>query len=147
MEPCVFCDIIAGNAPASVVYEDERVIAFLDIGPVNTGHILVIPKQHISSMADMDEATGMHLFVVTMRMAAAIRRSGIRCEGINLFLADGEGAFQEVFHLHMHVLPRFAGDAFRISADWSVRPEREELDAVAAQIRRAISDLPAPGEI
>ena len=139
MEDCIFCDIIAGNAPASVIYEDGCVIAFLDIGPVNAGHTLVVPKRHIPYMADMDEVTGMHLFAVTKRVVAAIRRSDLRCEGVNLFLADGEAAFQEVFHLHMHAFPRFAGDAFRISADWSARPEREELDTIAARIRRAIS--------
>ncbi len=134
---CVFCDIVAGQAPASVVYEDGLVLAIMDISPVTPGHLLVLPKRHYPFMRDMDEETGMHLFKVTLRMEQVIRESGVCCEGINLFLADGEAAFQEVFHLHMHVFPRFKGDSFRIEADWSVKPPREELDTLAAQIRRA----------
>lgn len=78
------------------------------------------------------------MFVVARRLAAALRASGLRCEGVNLFLADGEAAFQEVFHTHLHVIPRFAGDSFRISADWSVTPTRAELDAQAAWIRGGV---------
>src|SRR4029453_13486029 len=116
-------------------------LAFMDIQPVNPGHLLIIPKQHASFLADLREAPGPHLFRVAMRMAEALRRSGIRCEGVNLFLADGEAAFQEVFHVHLHVFPRFAGDPFKIEADWSVRPALAELDAVAATIRSAVTAL------
>ena len=107
--------------------------------PVTPGHLLVMPKRHVAYLADLDEDTGKQLFAVTVRMAQAIRHSGLKCEGINLFLADGAAAFQEVFHLHMHVFPRFTGDTFRISADWSVHPSRAEMDAVAQQIRQALS--------
>lgn len=137
MEDCVFCDIIAGNAPSSTVYEDETVIVIMTIGPVNPGHAMVIPKQHVPYLADMDEATGMHLFKITMRTAQAIRESGVRCEGINLFLADGEAAFQEIFHLHMHVFPRYAGDHFKVEADWDAKPSRGELDEIAEVIGHA----------
>jgi len=137
MSDCVFCDIVGGKFPVSTVYEDDVVAAFMDISPVNPGHVLALPKRHFPYMADMDERTGAHLFKVTMRVAQAIRQSGVRCEGINLFLADGEAAFQEVFHLHMHVFPRFEGDPFKIDADWSVKPSREELDKIAAKIRAA----------
>lgn len=134
---CIFCDLVAGRGAVSTVYEDDRVMAFLDIAPVNPGHTLVIPKQHYRSLADLDEEVGMHLFRVAQRVAQAIRRSGVRCEGINLFLADGEAAFQEVFHAHLHVVPRFRGDSFKIDADWSIQPCRTELDELAAQISRA----------
>ena len=145
MADCVFCDIVAGQAPASVVYEDDIVIAIMTIGPVTPGHLLVMPKQHIPYMAGMDEHTAMHLFKITLQMSQAMRSSGIRCEGINLFLADGEAAFQEIFHLHMHVFPRFKGDAFKIDADWSVRPSRKELDQIAEQLRRAHQSLHGVG--
>lgn len=134
---CIFCDLVAGRGAVSTVYEDDRVMAFLDIAPVNPGHTLVIPKQHYGSLADLDEEVGMHLFRVAQQVAQAIRRSGVRCEGINLFLADGEAAFQEVFHAHLHVVPRFRGDSFKIDADWSIQPCRTELDELAAQISRA----------
>ena len=124
---CVFCTIVAGSAPASIVYDDADLLAFLTIGPVTPGHLLVIPKRHAPTLADLDEATGARMFAVAMRLARALRASGLHCEGISLFLADGEAAFQEVFHTHLHLFPRFAGDSFRIDADWSVAPSRAEI--------------------
>lgn len=138
MDACVFCEIVAGESPASVVHEDDRALAFMDIRPAIPGHLLVVPKRHAAYLADLDEETGGHLFRVGMRTAAALRSSGLRCEGVNLFLADGEAAGQEVFHVHLHGFPRFAGDAVRIDADWSAAPPRTELDEVAARIRTAI---------
>jgi histidine triad (HIT) family protein len=131
---CIFCDIIEGRLSRSTVYEDDVVIAIMDTQPVNQGHVLVMPKKHAAFMADMDEQTGAHLFRVTMRVAQALYTSGLRCEGINLFLADGEAAFQEILHVHMHVFPRFKGDSYKIEADWSHQPSREELDALAERI-------------
>src|ERR671921_565240 len=133
---CIFCAIVAGSAPASIVYDDAELLAFMDIRPVTPGHLLIIPKRHAPFLADLDEATGARMFTVAMRLAQAVRASELRCEGINLFLADGEAAFQEVFHTHLHVIPRFAGDRFRIDADWSVTPSRAELDEIAEQVRR-----------
>jgi histidine triad (HIT) family protein len=141
MTDCVFCDLVAGRGAVSPVYEDDQVLAFLDVAPVNPGHTLVIPKQHFTHLADMDEATGMHLFKVAQRLAQAVRRSGVRCEGVNLLLADGAAAFQEVFHVHMHVVPRFQGDAFKIDADWSIQPCRTEMDEIAARISTAYMRL------
>jgi diadenosine tetraphosphate (Ap4A) HIT family hydrolase len=141
VKPCVFCEIVAGRAPASYAYEDDRVVALMDVAPVNPGHVLVVPRLHVAGLADLDDETGGHAFVVAARVAAAVRASGVRCEGINLFVADGEAAFQDVFHFHLHVLPRWRGDSFRIEADWSARPERAELDAIAASIRDAYRRL------
>ena len=134
-DDCIFCSIVAGSAPASIVYEDADLLAFMDIRPVTSGHLLIIPKRHAPLLADLDEATGARMFTVAMRLAQALRASGLRCAGINLFLADGEAAFQEVFHIHLHAVPRFAGDTFRIDADWSTTPSRAELDEIAAQVR------------
>ena len=145
MQDCVFCRIAGGVEPSSTVHEDDVVMVIMTIRPVNPGHAMVNPKRHCTYLADMDDATGRHLFSVTMRTAQAIRDSGLRCEGINLFLADGRAAFQEVFHVHMHVFPRFAADGFKIVADWSVHPPRSELDATAALIRRAYERLQADG--
>ncbi|MEA2576305.1 MAG: histidine triad family protein [Chloroflexia bacterium] len=140
MSDCIFCDIVAGNQPASLVYEDAVAVAFMDIQPVNTGHVLVIPREHFAFLSDMDEETGAHLFKVAMRVQEAIRRSGVRCEGINLFLADGEAAFQEVFHVHLHVFPRYKGDGFKLEEDSSHDPARVELDEVAGRIRETMND-------
>ncbi len=145
MVSCVFCDIVTTQAPASIVYQDERVMALMDINPVTVGHTLVIPRQHYAFLADMDEPTGMHLFKIAQRLAAAIRMSGVTCEGINLFLADGEAAFQDVFHVHLHVIPRYKGDSFQVAADWDIKPPRAELDLVAGQIRAAYERLQGAG--
>jgi diadenosine tetraphosphate (Ap4A) HIT family hydrolase len=133
-EECVFCRVVDGTVESSRVYENDEVLAFMDIQPVTDGHLLVIPKRHASDLADLDEQLGMSMFRIAQRLAAALRRSGLPCEGVNLFLADGEAAFQEVFHVHLHVFPRTTGDGFRIDADWRERP-RAELDDAAERIR------------
>lgn len=138
---CVFCDIVAGREQASVVYSDETVLAFLDIRPLATGHLLVIPRAHAPYLADLDPAVGGHMFGVAQRMAAALRRSGLPCQGVNLFLADGEAAFQEVFHVHLHVIPRTPGDGFRLKARPRT-PGRDELDTTAERVRGGMSSLP-----
>lgn len=139
MIDCVFCRILSGELPVSIVYQDSGCTALMDIQPVNAGHVLVIPNHHAPSLADLSEETGAHLFSTAQRVAAALRKSGVKCEGVNLFLADGEAAGQEVFHAHLHVFPRFTGDGFgfRFGANYSTLPERSELDAIAQQIRNA----------
>jgi len=137
MDECVFCQIIAGEAPSSIFYEDEHILGLMTIGPVTTGHAMIIPKQHAAFLIEIDEEIGRHLWTVTQRTAAAIRESGIRCEGINLFLADGKAAFQEISHLHMHVFPRYMGDSFKLVADWDVKPPRKDLDLAANMIKVA----------
>jgi diadenosine tetraphosphate (Ap4A) HIT family hydrolase len=131
---CIFCRIARGELPASIVHRDDHVIAFLDIAPVNPGHLLVVPIRHAATLGEIAPADGERVFAAAQRMAAALRRSGIRCEGVNLFLADGAVAGQEVFHAHLHVVPRFAGDEVRFS--WPRRQlQRDALDAHAAAIR------------
>jgi histidine triad (HIT) family protein len=110
MTDCTFCKILAGDLPSSRVYEDAHCTAFLDIQPVNPGHILVIPNEHAASLSELEPETGAQMFRVAQRLAHALRRSGLRCEGVNLSLADGEAAGQEVFHVHLHVFPRYSGD-------------------------------------
>jgi histidine triad (HIT) family protein len=137
---CIFCDILAGKAEATLVYQDSLCTAFMDIQPVNPGHMLVVPNRHAVGLSDLDEETGAQMFRIGHRLAAALRKSGVRCEGVNLFLADGEAAFQEVFHVHLHVIPRFTGDGFKLSfgPDYFKRPGRVELEDTAAQIRQVL---------
>jgi len=142
MDDCIFCDIAARRAPASVVYDDDRVTAFLDINPVTPGHLMVIPNEHHALLAELPPELGRHVFTVATQMAAALRASGLPCEGIDLFLADGEAAFQEVFHTHLHVIPRTPGDGFTIEASaWlDPRPTRADLETYATAIRTALAD-------
>lgn len=139
MTPCIFCDILSGAAPASVVYRDDVCAAFMDIQPVNPGHLLVVPLWHAPDLAALEPETGARLMRVAQRLAAAVRRSGVRCEGVDLFLADGAAAGQEVFHVHLHVIPRYAGDGFgfRFGPDYATLPPRAELDRIAAAVRAA----------
>ena len=138
-QECGFCRIVAGKAEASFVYRDERVVAFMDTTPVTPGHLLVIPIGHAEYLSDLDPADGARVFEVAQRLAAAIRRSGLRCEGVNFFLADGEQAGQEVRHVHLHIIPRFRGDGFgpKFPPGYGQHPERSELDRIAAAIRTA----------
>lgn len=140
MSDCVFCGILAGKLPSSVVFRDDVCCAFLDIRPVNPGHVLVVPLAHAACLAELNAEVGAHVFKVGQRVAAALRESGLRCEGVNLFLADGAVAGQEVFHVHLHVIPRYAGDGFglRFGPSYGTMPARGELDDVADRIRRAL---------
>jgi|SRR5215831_14116960 len=137
MTDCVFCRIIEGSLPASFVHRDNRCVAFMDIRPVNLGHLLVIPVHHASFLADIDADAAADLMRVAHGAAAALRASGLPCEGVNFFLADGEAAMQEVFHVHLHVFPRFRGDGFGLkfsSEYYTRRPERAQLDEIAATL-------------
>lgn len=140
MADCVFCKIVKGEIPSSVVAQDDRTFTFLDIRPVNPGHTLVIPKAHAAHLADLPAGTGGALFESGRRIAAALRTCGLRCEGVNLFLADGTVAGQEVAHVHLHVVPRFEGDGFglRFPAGYGTTPPREELEATAKKIAGAL---------
>jgi len=136
---CIFCQIVRGEAPASIVYEDDTVIAFLDAVPITPGHVLVIPRHHAASLAALDPDDGRHVFTVAQRMTAVLRRSGIHCDAVNLLLNDGVEAGQRVFHIHMHVIPRWANDNARMRRDPDELPAaRETLEAIAAQIRAAV---------
>lgn len=137
---CVFCAIVHGQADASIVHEDESVVAFMDLRPVNPGHLLVVPRTHAVGLEDLQENVGVQVWKVAHRLGRALRRSGLRCEGVNLLLADGEAAFQEVFHVHLLVIPRFAGDPFRIDSDWHVH-QREQLDETSAAVRNGLAAL------
>ncbi len=134
---CVFCAIVAGDLPASRVYDDELVLGFMDLNPATPGHLLVVPKRHAADLAGLDPDDGAHMFRVAQRLAAAVRASAVASEGINLFLADGEVAGQEVFHAHLHVVPRRRGDGFGVRAVFG-SPSREELDRHAREIRTAL---------
>jgi histidine triad (HIT) family protein len=133
--------MVNGTETYSFVHETERVLALMDIQPVNPGHVLVVSKTHAVRLADLAPELGGEIFRVGMLVAAGLRRSGVRCEGINLFLADGAAAGQEVFHVHLHVFPRFESDGFglRFGPGNRKRPGRAELDRIAARLRDSIA--------
>jgi histidine triad (HIT) family protein len=140
MADCIFCQIVAGDAAASVVYRDGACIAFMDLFPVTPGHLLVVPIAHATYLADLPAATGAAMLGAAQRLAQAVRASGLKADGVTLLIADGEAAGQEIFHTHLHVVPRFAGDGFglRFPPAYPQEAPRAELDANAGAIRRAL---------
>jgi len=139
---CTFCDLINGAGEVSVCYEDSSAMAFMDIQPVNAGHVLVAPRQHFASLFDVPQELGDHLFHVTMRVAGAVRRV-TGSDDMNIVVSSGEAAGQDVFHYHIHIIPRRPGDGFDIDLPFagSEMPDRTMLDAMAA---RLISELGDP---
>ena len=140
MKDNLFIKIIAGELPCSKVYEDDLVFAFMDIRPINQGHVLVVPKQHAQLIKDIDDETVARMFVVAKKINIALRNSDIRTEGINFLMADGKAAGQEVYHSHLHIIPRYAKDGFRFKfgENYPQMPAREVLDQTAEMIRANI---------
>lgn len=138
MSDCIFCKIASGEVPSTKVYEDDLVIAIMDIQPVNAGHVLVLPKKHFAHLHEMDEETGAHLFRVAMRVERAIRASELLCEGTNLLQNNGRPAMQEVFHVHLHIMPRYRGDQVKFRFPQEKTPP-EELEQAAGMIREQLN--------
>ena len=139
-EACAFCRILKGDLPVSLVHEEDDHLVIADIQPVTPGHLLVIPRAHAPHLADLAPGMGGRLFTTAERIAAALRRTTLRCEGVTVHVADGEQAGQDVFHVHIHVIPRFAGDGFglKLPPGYSNLPPRATLDAVAAEVRNKL---------
>lgn len=137
MDDCIFCSIIKGSLPASIIYEDKYLLAFMDIQPVNKGHVLIISRQHKELIFELDDIILSRMFVLAKNINNAIRKSGIKAEGINLFLADGKSAGQEVMHVHLHIIPRFLNDGFGFifPEEYEKRPQRNELDIISEKIK------------
>ena len=133
---CIFCSIVAGDIPAAKVYEDEDVLAFMDIAPANPGHTLVIPKQHYRNIYDMPAEVGSKIMQVAIPLANAIR-TALNPDGLNLFQSNEAAGFQTVFHFHLHLIPRWEDDPLRLP--W--RPsegDMAEIGNIAAKIREAL---------
>ena len=137
---CVFCKLLSGELEVSLVHQDDLCSAFMDIQPVNPGHVLVVPNRHAPYLADLKQEEGVQMFRVAQRLAAVLRKSGVKCEGVNFFLADGEVAGQEVFHVHLHIFPRYRGDGFGFifPATYREKPERKELNEIAEEVKNAL---------
>ena len=134
---CVICKLLSGELEVTVIHQDDLCVAFMDIQPINPGHALVVPRKHAPYLADLEAEDGAQVFRVAQRVAAALRECGVKCEGVNFFLADGAAAGQEVLHVHLHVIPRYSGDGFGLNLppDYQDRPDREELNDIAQRIK------------
>lgn len=138
---CIFCELIHGGGEVSLCYEDAQSIAFMDIQPVNPGHVLVVPRDHYESLNDVPPALAMHLFDVALRLGPIIRRL-TGSEDLNIVVNSGEAAGQNVFHYHVHLIPRRADDGFDVPLPFpdSEMPDRTFLDAMAARIIAELRD-------
>ena len=133
MSDCVFCKIVAKQIPATVVHEDEATLAFMDIGQVNPGHVLVACKAHVENIYGLQDAQAAAVFRAAAKVARAIR-AAFDPPGLSIYQANGKPAGQTVFHFHLHVLPRHDADGMQLV--WPVKnPPREKLEEYAAQIR------------
>lgn len=137
-EFCVFCAILNGELPADYVYQDDVVVSFMDINPVTPGHLLVLPREHRPDLVDLNDEIAARMMNVARGMAAGLRASDESVKGINLYLADGPDAGQEVAHAHIHVIPRYESDGFGLKVNRGESPTREELEAAASRITAAL---------
>ena len=136
MGECVFCRIVARRIPATVVHEDEHTLAFMDLGQVNPGHVLVAVKAHAENLYALNDAQAGAVLRAAARVARAIR-DAFNPEGLSVYQANGKAAGQTVFHYHVHLVPRHEGDGMTLS--WPVKnPARDKLEAYAARIRASL---------
>ncbi|MEJ5300093.1 MAG: HIT family protein [Thermodesulforhabdaceae bacterium] len=121
MESCIFCQIVKGTIPSAKLYEDDFVLSFLDINPINPGHALVIPKKHYPTILDVDDEDLKKTAAVTKLVARALKEA-LSCDGINILQNNFEAAGQLIHHFHIHVIPRFEGDGLKV---WAGKPYKE----------------------
>ena len=133
MPDCIFCAIVRGDAPARVVHEDERTLAFMDINPWTRGHALVIPKAHATDLGEIGE-DDLAAVAATAKRVAARQRERLDAEGVNLLNSYGAAAWQTVFHFHMHVIPRYADDGMRLPAHPGAGGGEDEIKAAAQEL-------------
>ena len=136
---CVFCRIIHGKEPSAKVYEDELVVAFLDINPINPGHTLVVPKRHVEYFDQLSDDEAVRMAIVVRRLAKAIIKA-VKAHGYNILSNNGVVAGQRIPHLHIHIIPRFKGDGYRFLCKG--KPANlSELSKIASKIRDKIIQL------
>ena len=136
MNDCVFCKIVDGRIPSIKVHEDGLTLAFMDIGQVNPGHVLVAAKPHIENIFGLDDKLAAAVFQTATRVARALQKA-YAPEGVSVYQANGAAAGQTVYHFHLHIVPRYDDDGMQLT--WPVKkPPREQLEANAARLRAVI---------
>jgi histidine triad (HIT) family protein len=134
MESCIFCKIIKGEIPCTKVYEDDKVLAFLDISPVNKGHTLVIPKKHYETLMDVPDDLLCETMKIIKKLSKAVMKT-VKADGINISINNYKAAGQLVLHLHVHIMPRFSNDGLKL--DWPTK-KIADMDKTADSIRKAL---------
>lgn len=129
---CIFCKIIDGQIPSTIVYEDERFRAILDVSPAARGHVIILPKKHAPNIFELPDEDASEIMVVAKKIATAIQKT-YNCPGVNILQNNGEAAGQTVFHLHVHVIPRFEEDTVNIG--WKQGDMPSDLQEIAQEIK------------
>jgi histidine triad (HIT) family protein len=138
MEDCIFCKIIAGEAPADLVYADDNLVAFMDIFPASHGHLLIVPRVHTRNLYDTPPELAAQAMALAAHLAPALR-DATGADGMNIWQSSERPAGQVVFHFHMHMLPRYRNDGIPVPGNRS-RADAVELSALAAAIRANLDD-------
>lgn len=135
---CIFCTILRGDAPATYLHQDDLVVAFMDIRPVQPGHVLVVPRAHAKLIPELDAGVLTRLWSIATQLNLALRASSLPVEAVSVYVADGDAAGQEVSHVHIHLIPRRQNDGFgfRFPAGYGTISDRSELESIAALIAR-----------
>lgn len=136
MEDCIFCKIARGESLSYRIYEDDKIMAILDLYPINPGHVLLMPKRHVETLAELDREELTGLAILLQKLVKAVKKS-LNPEGLNMMINQGEAAGQVVPHFHWHIIPRNSGDKVRIEAH-RLRPSDEEFRDVQARIRETL---------
>ncbi|MBL4794492.1 MAG: HIT family protein [Pseudomonadales bacterium] len=154
MTHCIFCDIVAEEASASVVYRDERCMAFMDLFPMGEGHVLIIPNEHHVFLDELDDDMRSHLFTVAYKVYSAQKKIGLQVDGTNLVINDGKAAQQTVPHVHIHLVPRTQGDVPKLTLRFlkglvlkiglskiiSDESKRKRLDDIALRLSQQLKE-------
>ncbi len=140
MPECIFCRIARGTQPSTKIFEDENLMAFMDFKPITKGHVLIIPKEHVELLTELEDHLVGEMFIAAKRVGLALKKSKLNCRGINYILADGTEAGQEIFHAHLHVVPRYRGDGFGLRMPEKDIEETDEkrLERTAAKIKKCL---------
>ena len=138
---CIFCDLIRGAGEVSICYEDSVAIAFLDIQPVNPGHVLVVPREHYEVLQDIPKDVGAHLYLVAAKLIPRVQTASGATD-MNIVVNSGAAAGQNVMHYHIHLIPRREGDGVDVPLPFpgSPMPNRQQLDGMAARIGSMLRD-------
>lgn len=131
-ENCIFCKIIAGEIPSTAVYEDDDFRGILDVNPAARGHVIILPKNHAANIFELPDEDASKVMVVAKKIATAIKKA-YKCDGVNILQNNGEAAGQTVFHLHVHVIPRYENDT--VNVGWKQGDMPEDLDVIAQEIK------------
>lgn len=137
-QECVFCKIIRGEAEAAVVYEDDKIIAFMDIAPASPGHLLVVTKEHYENIYEVPDDLLAYVVVMAKKIGMAARKA-LNADGLSFFQTNEKGGGQEIFHFHFHVIPRYKGVALKIANRKKI--SLEERKRYAEKIREALREF------